>query len=101
MDYKSDDERMKVDKVIPDENAKVEEVSSEEGKMETPKNDDSNTHNSETHSKDDNQFSVPSTSAEIKNVPDAKVSNVKIVRGTKRMRIDSADANPSDKKGKK
>lgn len=101
MDYKSDDERMKVDKVIPDENAKVEEVSSEEGKMETPKNDDSNTHNSETHSKDDNQFSVPSTSAEIKNVPDAKVSNVKIVRGTKRMRIDSADANPSDKKESK
>lgn len=102
MDYKSDDEKIKIDKM--EENTKIEETIVEEGKVEATKNDDYNNPNSENQSKDDNSFPVPvsssSTNTEIKIATDAKVSNVKIVRGTKRMRIDSADANFSDKKGK-
>ncbi|XP_051169143.1 uncharacterized protein LOC127286675 isoform X2 [Leptopilina boulardi] len=100
MDYKSDDEKIKIDKM--EENTKIEETIVEEGKVEATKNDDYNNPNSENQSKDDNSFPVPvsssSTNTEIKIATDAKVSNVKIVRGTKRMRIDSADANFSDKK---
>ncbi|XP_043479689.1 protein cramped [Leptopilina heterotoma] len=104
MDDKSDEEKMKGDnKVLSDESSKIEDSSIEELKVETTsKNDDSNNQSSEIQTKDDNNsFPIPScsTSTEIIKIPpDAKVSNVKIVRGTKRMRIDSADATIGDKK---
>lgn len=106
MEFKLDEVKVKVERMIVDEpkvheSSKPEAMIVEDTKCEASKTNDTTIQNSEVQLKDETQLSVPSssTSSDTKSVSDPKASNVKIVRGTKRIRIDPADANPTDKKG--
>ena len=105
MEVKLDEVKVKVERIIV-EDPKVDESSKPEiivndAKNETSKTNETTIQNSEVQSKDENQLPAPSssTSSDTKNVSDQKASNVKIIRGSKRMRIDPADANSTEKKG--